>query len=440
MRNIKRFLRPAVRLLCFALVFCLLCGLCNYYLARPEDFEPVMAGFYGLEPNSVTTLFIGTSMAFDAYYADAFDEIAGGYSYGIASDGQSPASSYYLLREAFQTQRPQTVVIDANWCIMTTLVDGYLPPTNAMSALLIADHMRWNANKLAYVANVIPSENWIDVLFPFFRYRERYCLAYMRKNANQRVTMATTQYTDRGFEHRAGGYAEDAVGPMETYPWGGENAERLAWLTRINQLCKQNGARLMILTPPLSYPALAAVPNYQDYLDSMARFAEEQDVLWMDFSLLRADKLDRVNAGYYAIDRAGSHLSGTAVALPYTRLAAEVVVKDREGALDKSDYLYGSYDELMASVDFVCAAWATYDPATRTAAFAFLAPSHVAVEYRFAVKTEQADSYPAFSEYGAASADLSALTAGTYTLRVEARAVGSASEYEQCYELAIRIE
>lgn len=438
MRSIKRMLRPALRILCFGLTFLLLCSLCQLYLCRATEFDVALDTFYALPRDAVTTLFVGTSLPWDAYWADVFDEAMGeGFCYSLTSAGQSVAASRYVLEEAFKTQSPEVIVVDANWCVMSLMGDDQEPPTNTVSDLTIVDALKPSATKLSYILHDIPSENWVDVAFPFFRYRGEYDLRLMQVNFEKKVMLAGTEYTDRGFRHRAETCAADAVGWQDVYAWRGVMPERLAQLEQVIALCRAHGAEPLILVPPLSYAALAALPNYQDYLDVMERFAERQGVLFVDFSLTRAEKLARPGSGYYD----ACHLAGRSVSEPFTRLAAEVVRKARTGAFDRGEYLYASYAELMGALREVCAAWSRFDAQTRTATFGCYAPPQITPEYRYALKTEHAENYDAFTPYSeAASADLSHLPAGRYWLRLEARAVGSVSAYEQCDEQLIEVE
>ena len=73
----------------------------------------VLSGFFALENDTAEVLFLGTSHMGSGVSPMKIYEDTGIVSYNLATSGQPLECSYFLLKEAFKTQSPKVVFLDA---------------------------------------------------------------------------------------------------------------------------------------------------------------------------------------------------------------------------------------------------------------------------------------------------------------------------------------
>ncbi len=71
--------------------------------------------FYKMEPNSIDVLFFGSSVCVNAFIPQEIYNDYGIRSYNLGSEQQSIFLSYYWLKEALRSQKPQVVVLDTKF-------------------------------------------------------------------------------------------------------------------------------------------------------------------------------------------------------------------------------------------------------------------------------------------------------------------------------------
>ena len=71
--------------------------------------------FYKMEPNSIDVLFLGSSVCVNAFIPQEIYNDYGIRSYNLGSEQQSIFLSYYWLKEALRSQKPQVVVLDTKF-------------------------------------------------------------------------------------------------------------------------------------------------------------------------------------------------------------------------------------------------------------------------------------------------------------------------------------
>lgn len=111
--NVKK-IKNGVKLLCFiALVAILLYGLERLFIFKsPESL--MMDEFLSLERNTVDLLCVGSSHAYTSCNTEVYWNDFGIPAFCITGPGQPVSSSYYYLKEAFKTQKPKVVLLEAS--------------------------------------------------------------------------------------------------------------------------------------------------------------------------------------------------------------------------------------------------------------------------------------------------------------------------------------
>lgn len=86
-------------------------------LVKYPDGIYSMKRFYELKDNTVDVLFIGNSHAFETYNTSVMWDSHGISSYVLAGSQQPTWNTYFFLKEALKTQKPDVIVMDAVGCI-----------------------------------------------------------------------------------------------------------------------------------------------------------------------------------------------------------------------------------------------------------------------------------------------------------------------------------
>lgn len=103
-----------LRLACFCALALLLAGYATYVLTPKSDFGICsMLNLYAQPENTVDVLTVGTSLAFAGVNTNVLYTEYGIAAYNLCSAEQPFWVSYYALREALRTQRPQVILLDA---------------------------------------------------------------------------------------------------------------------------------------------------------------------------------------------------------------------------------------------------------------------------------------------------------------------------------------
>lgn len=107
-------MKNAVKLLCFAAVmWILLCALERLFIFKaPETL--MMDEFLALKRNTVDLLCVGSSHAYTSCDTEVYWNDFGIPAFCISGPGQPVSSAYYYLKEAFKTQKPRVVMLEAS--------------------------------------------------------------------------------------------------------------------------------------------------------------------------------------------------------------------------------------------------------------------------------------------------------------------------------------
>lgn len=142
------------------------------------DYWPTTAvvnGMYALEKNSIDVLFLGSSHVMTAVSPMQIYEETGITSYNLGTEQQSMFTSYYLLKEALQTQNPKVVVLDMHFLFAY----NFETPINSDEQFVrkTFDCMKWSSNKLEAIRNLCSLDDthtWGNYLLPILRYHSRW--------------------------------------------------------------------------------------------------------------------------------------------------------------------------------------------------------------------------------------------------------------------------
>jgi hypothetical protein len=196
----------------FSVIIVLALLLCAQRLVCPKYASDLSEGSYTSEYYQ-ETLPHQVLMVGDCELYENFDPVTLWNQYGITSYIRGNAQqltwqSYYLLKEALETETPDVVVFNV-------LELKYDEPQKEEYNRLTLDSMKWSANKVAAIsASMTADESFLDYLFPILRYHSR-----ITQLTAEDITcfVSSPQHTVSGYYMRADTSAY-VVGE-----WGDEN-------------------------------------------------------------------------------------------------------------------------------------------------------------------------------------------------------------------------
>lgn len=264
-----------IRSVVFVLILLLSVQLLNdtMVMKRIDGITPMKA-YYDQKQDTVDVLIVGSSRAgMNLSTKTLWDQ------YGIASfvlwgSVQPFWNSYYNLVEAFKSQSPKVVVLEA---YAATLDFEY--SDEARQAVNV-EGMKFSLNKLNAILTSSPKERWVDMISIFPLVHDRY----------DELTADDFKYypwsdhvEDKGsiemnYDKAVGLIPEDATGITEVAELH-EKEEK--YLRMIIDLCRDKGVPLVLLSTPTVSRSLE-----QPYYNRVAEIAEETNTPYINCNLL----------------------------------------------------------------------------------------------------------------------------------------------------------
>lgn len=275
----------------------------------------VMDGFYELEEDSVEVLLLGSSQIMTAVSPMQLYEETGITSYSLGTEQQNLVSSYFLLKEALQYQKPKVVVLDV-FFLYPYYQDS---PLNSKEEFVrkTFDYMKWSSNKLEAVRTICALDDRHELknyLFPFLRFHSRWSDLSLsdftypfqdKANPFKGFSIATEKESldFRGFT--ASGSSE-AAAPSETME---QYFEKLA------ALCKENNISLVLIKTPRGGGSFGEACH-----NGIQVLADKHALPFLDFNEKTLfdeisfdasnDYLDVSHVNYYGAEKITAYLSG----------------------------------------------------------------------------------------------------------------------------------
>lgn len=212
----------------------------------------IARGFYAEPENSLDVLYLGSS-----YMRNGISPLEIWHNYGItgyarAGSQQAPVVSYYLLKEAFQTQCPKVVVYEASFLIstQTSEANDYDLRENRLREAI--DFMKLSPVKIELAREIVDhsSLSYMDLLVPVYRYHER----WIDLGEIDFQSLSATPYAYKG-QYPA--LAISSYEIRENYMTDGScdepadlDATTAYYVEKMQELCKEHGAELILVHMP----------------------------------------------------------------------------------------------------------------------------------------------------------------------------------------------
>ena len=195
--------------------------------------------FHALAPRSLDILFIGSSRTVRAFDPWIVEQETQKSAFNLASDGQFPQLSFYVLQEALQTQKPQFVVYG---------VDGLGSEGNFIAVRNNYNFMRDAKVKRELAQSYFNLEERLLLRFPLFGHREDWrWFAAMVPGFSFQETYAGKGFAWNTRVFSPGPESEDTP---SSSPKMALVEKQVAYFQQILQLCEEKGIQLFLVLLP----------------------------------------------------------------------------------------------------------------------------------------------------------------------------------------------
>ena len=158
-----------LRIICFIAILSMVLLYTNkVFKVKYGDGIYDLTKFYELEDESVDVLILGSSHAFENFNTGTLWNEYGMASYILAGSVQPMWNTYYYLKEALKTQKPELIVLEG---YMTVYDSEFIDDSR-----IIKNNygLKWSQDKANSIKISAPKERWNDFLLEYVQYHTRY--------------------------------------------------------------------------------------------------------------------------------------------------------------------------------------------------------------------------------------------------------------------------
>ena len=206
------------------------------------NVEGGLTGEYYEDAGNHDVIFIGDCETYESFVPSILWQEYGITSYVRGNPQQLVWHSYYILEETFKYEKPKAVVFNV-------YALKYGEPQSEVKNRMVFDTMKWSGSKINGIrASMTKDESFLDYVFPLLRYHSR--ITQLESEDFKYWFRSPEGGTDNGY------YINTRVSPMPQSEPITEPPEELIpqisleYLDKINTLCEENGAKLILVKAP----------------------------------------------------------------------------------------------------------------------------------------------------------------------------------------------
>lgn len=259
--------------LCLLLVFLFICRI---LIIKRDDGVTPMRDFYIQPKETVDVLILGSSHAGMHITVDSLWAEYGISAYNLWGSVQPFWNTYYMLKEAFQYQKPDVVVLDV---LASTFDFEYSDQARQIANTL---GMRISKNKWNAISVTAPAQNRLDLMLGYPVYHNR--LFETTKNDYENLLFPADEVNKHSTVILSSSMPEVAyVNPNET-PAPFVTEKEFEYFQLIVDFCKNLQVPLVLIKTP--YPGAG---YHQGIYNTIRDFAQENDLPFLNFNLMYSE-------------------------------------------------------------------------------------------------------------------------------------------------------
>lgn len=240
MKTWKKELTAALAFLLALFVFCAATSEC--LIPFRGSYGSTWKMYENEDRDSIQALFFGSSLAYCDIVPAVIYEKTGISSYVMAGPEQTPAMTYYYVREALKTQKNvQAVFVE---------VTGVFYGRYENYSKVNIGYMPWGLNRLEATFKAADPQERTGLLFPLYNYHDRWSSIGSIIND---IRLSGNTDTMAGYTLMAESTAQDSVIPREPERDDELRAENFEYLRMIADYCEEKGVRTVFFISPVYY-------------------------------------------------------------------------------------------------------------------------------------------------------------------------------------------
>lgn len=319
--------KSIVKVMCFLIIlFIVLSRINHIFKFKLINGTTIISQFYELEPNTVDVLVLGTSHAHRDIHTGVLWNEYGIASFDLGGAGQPIWCSYYYLKEALKTQKPQLILLEG---YAIGYSSEYAEDTHGIRNTF---GLKWSKNRIDAIKASFPEERWNEFLIPYIQYHTRYTdlsrADFFKDQGNPQVK----DY--KGFQYAM------ATQPLEMRDVSdvidrGELTEKNEKYYRLTlELAKENEIPIWVLISP--YQGISA--DEQTKYNTVGDIAHEYGMPFINYNLL----VDDIGLDYATDVAEWSHLNHRGVE-KFTRVIGEYIKENYDIPDHRGDPKYQTW-------------------------------------------------------------------------------------------------
>lgn len=281
----------------FIFLFFVLNSFIGVFLEKPKDIQIAKKKydsywrwkeFYDQPERSLDLVFLGSSHSFESFDPRIFDEVLGIKSFNMGSPSQSPVTSYFVLREVLETQKPKVIVYEVYW-------NSFLSDDSSADAGHNIDYMRSFKNRRDMFMEAFTAQGMLNHILSSLRYRGNFRDAVLNLFGQDITSQKDFTYESKGYVSSQGVVSKGFLyngNPFKDYVFDRKmvKTKQVNYLERIIQLCRSKGIIVMFVTSPLPPASLGMMKNYAHIHGFFNEIAQSHQIEYLDYNVMHNDK------------------------------------------------------------------------------------------------------------------------------------------------------
>ena len=399
-------------------------------------------GYYDRAGGALEMIYIGTSQCYESVNPEITEPLTGLASYNMGTNAQSLMDTKRALETAFRDHEVKETVLVLDYDGLMKKKDRYARPeaafTYAMSRHLPLSGKILNALKFVFDPEYFGDPQSLNFFFPWLNNRSNMHFEYMIENASAKLTGKIPEADDINNVRNEYGYKGfqsvidyNETYSMERYKFREEKvSERaLATVEEICRICREEGSHFTVIVAPVTVSAVRAYgKSYFTRLQYVKEFLDGQGVEFYDFNLAKPELFERKGEFFKDWD----HLNDTGAGI-FSRSCAELYRMQQAG--EDPEGLFYEMEEYLETLDFVDSTYLELmsipGSGIQGKARSYTG-DEAGIEYEIQVMKKGSSEFETIREYDT-DPEFTYVPekSGTVVFRVNARAAGSAEEYER---------
>lgn len=270
--------RAMIFLLCTALLLTFLTAFCKRKTySGAWNYMSKLNEFYAMENDTLDYICVGSSHMYCSINPLEVWDQTGAAGFVLATQQQPLMASYHYIREAFKTQSPKIVFVEA-WMGSA----GELHDSAVLYDAL--DPLKFSLNKLQMIHNLVPKGERKAYYFSLIKYHSRFLGMSLREMAIfAKSLFITPMDTYKGFAPLDGDCeASNLLPDYDAVEAAQLSQYNLDSLHNMKELIEANGAQMVLLFAPYGTQDAGLVST----MKGMQQWARENGVEVLDYAIM----------------------------------------------------------------------------------------------------------------------------------------------------------